>query len=79
MNWRLHTECPDSAPETALIAILDEEAGGLFLSGLYSWNGDHFMSEETGDSPDSETFWWILEDDLLEGLPGFLQHNVEVS
>ena len=60
MNWKPHTEHPDHAPESVLIAGYD------ILAELYIWNGSNFLNEVTGFpvNPDIQ-FWWILESELL--------------
>lgn len=69
MNWKPHTERPDRAPTSVLIASTDDEGGYFLLPELYSWNGAEFRDEDADEPPCVEVFWWISESDVLEGLP----------
>lgn len=70
MNWRPHTVRPLRAPQSVLIAMRDDEEGApLLMSGIYYWDGERFRHEDTGKSPRVEVFWWLPEDEVLEGVP----------
>lgn len=69
MKWKPHTEHPDTAPKSCLIAELDEDGGYFLLGDFYTWDGSQFRNQETDKLPRPKIFWWILESDVLEGLP----------
>lgn len=72
MNWRPHTERPDRAPMSALLATFDAtdcEGGYFLLPDLYNWDGTHFRKEATDGKPRPKVFWWIPESEVLQGLP----------
>lgn len=69
MNWKPHTEQPGRAPQSVLIALIDEDGGYFLTTGIYLWSGDFFRDEATGVAPCHDVFWWIPESELLEGLP----------
>lgn len=67
MNWKPHTEHPDHAPASVVIAAHHE--GWPYIHGLYLWNGKSFRDEETDRKPSINEFYWVLESEVLEGLP----------
>lgn len=69
MNWNPHTERPDRAPTSVLIACTDDSPGYFLLPDLYTWDGSAFRNQLTGIAPRPEVFWWIDEDEVLQGLP----------
>ena len=70
MNWRPHTQHPEHAPQTVLIALRDEDGVFFLRTGIYLWSGDFFRDEATGIVPGPAVFWWIPESEVLQGLPG---------
>lgn len=69
--WKPHTALPRfDTPTTLLLAYPPEGAGDIsFLAGIYCTDADgELRSEVTGDTADAP-FFWVTEDELLEGLP----------
>lgn len=68
MNWRPHTEHPQAAPVSVMIAFRDDD-GGFFLAGsLYYWDGQEFAHETSDLPPRMNEFWWATEEEALQGL-----------
>jgi hypothetical protein len=77
MNWRPHTQQPDTGKIfAALIAVRDadlvcapSEESFYLLDGLYNWRNGQFESENTGiPITEGREFWWFPESELLESL-----------
>ena len=67
MSWHPHTERPDNAPTTAVLADRDDD-GEPFILAIYIWDGDNWRAEDDDRAPPA-VYWWQLETDLLRGLP----------
>jgi len=70
-QWKPHTALPRFETTTSLLlAYPPEDAEDIsFLAGIYCTDTDgELRSEVTGDTADTP-FFWMTEDELLEGLP----------
>lgn len=71
MNWKPHTERPELAPMSCLLAALDDDGGYFLLVDLYNWDGACFRREDNDQKPGVDVFWWLPESEALQGLPAF--------
>jgi hypothetical protein len=72
MNWHPHTELPPAeGPIRSYLVAVSGNEGTIFLSGIYDYRGntDTWVRFEDGSTGQpAEQFWWLSEDQLLEGI-----------
>lgn len=70
MKWHPHTERPQTdRPDTALIAVKDEDGLVFLLPRIYVWSGRKWVCEKDFETPiQYPLFWWAIEADLIAEL-----------
>jgi hypothetical protein len=70
INWRPHTETPPHDVCSVLIGYPGTaECEFPLLGGIYIFQKGEFRSEEHDTPPSEMPFFWVLEQDVVEGLP----------
>lgn len=73
MNWKPISEKPQTTqPMSALIASHDREPEmpdlEWYMLGVYCWNGERWVDEESGRRLPPGDHYWLAEDELIAGL-----------
>lgn len=70
LNWKPHTTKPAGVRATVLVAYPPvPEVDNGYVGRMYEVQFGRVQCEHSGHSP-TEPYWWVYEEEVLEGLPG---------
>lgn len=70
MNWRQHTEIPQTDEVFTAVLAARDETGSYLMSAIFHWKDGRWTDEnDETHAPATTPFWWLPEAELLADLP----------